>query len=52
MVVAPTHKQIAAKATAYVDIGIKELVELSRPTFLKLGLSDYCRFFAAEELQT
>ena len=28
----------------------KVMGELARPTFLKLGLSEYCRFIAAEEL--
>lgn len=29
----------------------KVMGELSRPTFLKLGLSEYCRFIAAEDLR-
>lgn len=30
---------------------LKVLAELGRPTFQKIGLSDYCGFIAAEELQ-
>jgi hypothetical protein len=30
----------------------KVLSELSRPTFQKIGLSDYCRFISIEELET
>jgi hypothetical protein len=29
----------------------KFLLELSRPTFRKIGLSDYCRFIAIEDLE-
>ena len=30
----------------------KVMGELSRPTFLKIGLSDFCRFIPAEDLDT
>ena len=34
-----------------VAIGCNVMGELSRPTFSRFGLSEYCRFISVEELQ-